>query len=211
MAFGSLTGTGMVSLGDRAAIRFDADIHRKTDLVMNDPSFPQVNTDVALGVGIPIKLKLSPHVAFVSGSASSSGFGHPFAYNAPLGISMASGATPAFFGEALLAVDVRARRPSIYLVTLPAGLLIAPADRIAIRVHAAWQTSYSGMTGEEGPFFGTFLLGGIDLLLALPGHIDLGASLDTTIAASTTSTRYEYNDFQGGTQVGVWMQTRFGA
>jgi hypothetical protein len=201
--FGSLTATGVVGLSEQAAIRFDGEILSRNG-----------HGATALGVGFPIKINISPNVAFVSGSTGPSGFGHPFTYNPSFDdTSFAEGATPALFGESILAVVARDQQPNLFVFTLPAGLLVAPSDRIALRVHAAYQLQWRGtdVLSMEGPASDSFLLGGVDLLLRLSRSIDLGGSFDKVLAASTSNWNYEYGQLDGAAQVGVWMQARLGS
>jgi hypothetical protein len=211
-AFGSLSGSAVFGRGERMAFRIDAGVSRTTELGTGDPNNdPMATNAYSLAFGVPIKVKLSPNIAFVSGTAGPTGFGLPFAQNAPHGVSMAAGSRPSYFGESIVAVVVKDSVPNDYVFTLPVGLLVAPTDRFALRLHGAYQMIFSGARGEEGPFSDTFLLAGADLMISLPGHVDLGASVDTVTSESSKSTRYPYNWAEGGvTQLAVWMQGRFG-
>jgi hypothetical protein len=211
-AFGAVSGSAVLGYDEHTAVRIDAGVSRTTSFVIGDPSFPTSTTTYSFALGAPVEFKLSPHVAFVSGSTGRTGFGLPYADHAPQGISTAAGPRPTYFGESIVAVLVKDGAATQYILSLPAGILVAPTERVAIRLHGAYQFIHSGVDEEGWPVNNHFLVAGAELLISLPAHLDVGASIDTVVTRDTTSRRYEYNWSDGrGTQLGLWMQGRFGS
>jgi hypothetical protein len=134
------------------------------------------------------------------------GLGRPLAHPAPAGATIAAGANPTYYGDSLFAVVVdQGGLPTRFVLNMPMGVLVAPHDRVAIAFHAGYQFIYEGKPSmsDEGPWGDSFILLGAELMVSLPGHVDLGASLNVPGLAGS---RYDYHDSE---QLGVWGQVRF--
>jgi hypothetical protein len=189
--FGALTATAIRGYNEDLALRIDAGVSRSAE-------FGSSTNAYAFGVGAPIKVKLSPSVAFVSGSTAPTGVGLALAqgYNT-------SSSIPTSFGESILSVVANGDTPNNYVLTVPAGLLFSMTDRVAVHLHGALQMIYSPPNDVD-----LFVLAGANLLISLRDHVDLVASLDADL--DETHTR---SDGDGTPvhvmQLGLGLQGRF--
>lgn len=193
--FGSAIGSLQGGLSEQASLRVDAGILRG---ILDAGALGSSSANAfALGVGAPLKLRLSHEVAFISGRPGTAQFGRPFAISEK-GMGGATGANPAFSGDDLFYFIVNDGGTASYVVNLPVGLLLSPNDHFAIGLRSGFRAVFpaDGDTSKAIPL-------GIDLMVSLSPEVGLGASFD--LAGIIDEQRVSYTDVR---QFGVWLQAR---
>jgi hypothetical protein len=174
-AFGSALLSGVFAASSAVSIRADAGYEQ----LSNAPVFKGDLTEKDFyfgGVGVPLKARLGPHVAFVSGGADPVRFAH-FTNLGDNGNGFYVGGATAFSASDLVSVAYNHQGGSgtTYLnVTLPAGLLFQVAEPFAVTLLSGFheQILIQGNTESTSQYFPL----GIEAVLTVARGFDAGVS-----------------------------------
>jgi hypothetical protein len=199
-SFGSAIANLQMRLSDAANLRLDVGVARGGFI---DNTSSDMTNDYMLGVSIPLKLKLSSNVALISGRTGPAGFARPLAISVNGMGGIAVGATPFYMGESLFSVGINGNGVISMSANAPVGVMVALSDRVAVDVHGGyrWMNGGNEMTGVSQNYH--FLPFGGDVMVNLPGHIDVGVSADVAGPVSQNVDYLSTRQFMG------WLQARF--
>jgi hypothetical protein len=204
-AFGSLLGSLSAGGGNNVAVRVDAGYER---FGFNGSGAPFGNPHADRffgGIGAPIKIPLSPTVAFVSGRVGAVHFGH-FNNLGVSGLGLYVGAS----GLSEQAADIfvvsggnNGTNTDIG-INLPVGLLVQPDPRLALTLQAGYSaviaTSGSGLANHYIPL-------ALELVVSPAQLVDVGArfALDGFVAQSGGGSSTGYLDQRA---LMLWVRLR---
>jgi hypothetical protein len=178
-AFGSAVADVQLALAPPVSLRVDAGLTRASVVASSESDGANL---FVFGLGVPIKVKLLPQLALVSGRTGSAGFGRPLAVADDSG-GLALGTNPFYQGDSLVAFTVDHNGDVTLVANAPIGVMVTPLPRLALVLRGGYryiQFSHLGQSVNALPFGG-------DLLVSLPGHVDAGVSADVAGILDTAS------------------------
>ena len=192
--FGSAIANVQLGIADGANLRFDAGVARSGFI---NGSMDSMSNLYEFGLGVPIKLKLTDQIAFISGRTGAAGFGRPMALADGNG-GIAFGSNPIYMSDALFAAGIQNGVTS-YTAGVPVGILIAPHERVAIALRTGYRYVHTGSGDGVGQGLNFVPLGG-DVMVNLPSHFDVGVSADVAGPLGQNYDYLAYRQFMGFAQ-----------
>ncbi|MBI5543551.1 MAG: hypothetical protein HY901_06655 [Deltaproteobacteria bacterium] len=149
--FGAVVGSGVWGMHEAYGARLDIAYSRDLSTDFSDSSS---RSAVHVGLGLPVKLTLSPILAVVSGGTAASRFGrflNKAASNGPFTVSTFS-LTPVFGSDLVTYSHSSFEESSSDGVTLnlPLGLQVQPHERFALALRTGYVLSYASSSSSAG-------------------------------------------------------------
>ena len=225
--FGTVLLNGVYRLSDSVGLRVDVGYVRSSETV--NGTSERTNSVVA-GLGVPIRAKLLPILAFVGGSAAAMRFA-PFVNEAFGSSSIYSGGVTPIFGSDLLNyTHLTYRLPAPFAdqnvvadeftLNVPLGVLFQPHERIAIILRFGYSLSFATENVPAQTITTTvhYFPVGLEASVAIVPQLDFGAAffflgpLSETMSTSegsqsqTMDMTAHYADIR---VISVYLQGRF--
>ncbi len=183
--FGSILASAVVAVDRRFALRADAGFENVGPNGDNTGNLSHISRYFA-GVGAPLKLPITPTVAFVSGRTGAVHFGH-FNNIGDSGTGFYVGASPLTEASSDLLVFSSGNNNSgtNIGINLPAGLLLQPDPHFAVTLQAGYAAEIEiPSSGTSAAFH--FIPVGLEAVLTPMPLLDIGARffLDGYVAQS---------------------------
>jgi hypothetical protein len=173
--FGSVLGSIAVALQDRAALRVDAGFE-SIGVNGDGSAFASHTSRYFAGFGVPLKISITPTVAFVSGRIGAIQFGHfnnigdqgtGFYFGAS-GISELSSDNLVFSGG-------NNNSSTNIGINVPAGLLMQPDRHVAVTLLAGYSSVIVIPSGSSSTTASHFLPVGLEAVVTPVPRLDIGA------------------------------------